>query len=127
MSIKEIAIPRKNINSDLLYQELTAALPGVVDSVAQAGDSIIVRLDAAATTEQITQARAIVQQHDHTAMTAEQQMLAERQETLRLMRAANTDPIDPTIADGEASVIQMLVKKVAWLEQEVLGFGGNEI
>lgn len=53
------------------------------------------------------------------ALGLDPQQETNRQAKLENARAENTTPIDPAIADGEEPVIQLLVKKIAWLEQEI--------
>jgi hypothetical protein len=70
-----------------------------------------------ATQEQVDQAYALLASHDQAAIDRKR---AEAKAKLEATRAANAVPIDPTVGDDKDAVIQVLVKKVAWLEQEIL-------
>lgn len=106
------------INVTELHRELErAGIP--IEGVASDG-----RIDfrPEATQAQRDQAAQILAAHDPAKLAQEE---VERQAKLEAARAENAEPIDPTIADGQDAVIQLLVKKIAWLEQEIHDLRGS--
>lgn len=60
------------------------------------------------------------------ALGLDPQVEAQRQEKLEALRAENVEPLDPNLAPQEDEVFQALVKKIIWLEQEILDVRARE-
>jgi hypothetical protein len=117
--MQHITIQREDINIKALDAELRGALGEVVHGISTGPQGVTVHLSDAATANDLAQAESIAANHDPSVLTADQQDEIARQQELAAARDANVEPIDPAIAKGQDAVIQLLVQKIAWLEQEI--------
>lgn len=107
------------VNSDALSTEVASELKDVLFGISTGSYGVIVHLSDDATPEQINRVRQIVQNHDPSVLTAEQQARIERQQKLEQVRSENGADLDVSAYDGEAALIQQMAQKIAWLEQEM--------
>ena len=71
--MRNMKMPARAINAAGLHRELAAALPGRFVGVSTAADEITIHLEDGATPEDEGAALAVLDAHDPSAMTAEQQ------------------------------------------------------
>jgi hypothetical protein len=119
----DIIIDRAVINLTLLDAELRAALGKAMTGISTRAGVVIVHLAKTATGDHETQAKLLVQAHNATALTPEQQTQKTRVERLQTDRARFTAPLNPS--DFTANpVLQTLATRIAWLEQELRDLRG---
>lgn len=107
-------------NFDLLDEQLRSALGDRVIGVSASGTDVTVHFADDATDEQIETARQIVEQHDPSERTSQQQETAERAILLAELREENTVPLDLADYDEADNSLRQLAVKIAWLEQELI-------
>lgn len=124
--MREIQVKREMVNVEALDAALRAALGEVVFGISAGPEGVIAHLADAATAQQITQAQTLIEQHDPTLLTPEQQVKLERYQQLEGARAlgeTNPLPVDgegyKTIAGLTDEALVRLAQKVAWLEREI--------
>ena len=112
------------LNREALHAQLAAALPtvyaGFADHTTRDGVVVTVNLNGATTESDIDQLNSLMAAYDPTQLTTEQQARQNRVQKLadvrRDYRGVDLSPADYT---GEPALIQMLARKIAWLEQEI--------
>lgn len=129
--MREIQVQRESVNVEALDAALRAALGDVVFGISAGPEGVVAHLADSATAEQSAQARMLIEQHDPTLLTPEQQIKLERQRQLAQARAAgeiNPLPIDgagyQTVAGLTDEALSRLAQKVAWLEREIASLRG---
>ena len=130
--MKHVSVIKPNRNLEALAAGLAAQFGGLFQGIAIGftGDDDVVTVNLAdeATSQQVNQARSIIENHDPAVLTPRQQEEQERQQKLAAMRESYRDvEVDPADYSGEKSVIQALAQKLAWLEQEVVDLRGGQV
>ena len=123
--MQDITIARNNVNVEALDAELQAALGNLSRGVSTGPYGVMVHLDDRATEAQIAQVQAIVEDHDPSVLTPEQQARQQRQARLETLRQTRGEALDPADYGGQDAPIQTLAQKLAWLEQEVIDLRGG--
>ena len=123
--MQDIRIARNNVNIEALAAELQAALGNLSRGMSTGPYGVVVHLDDRATAQQIAQAQTIVENHDPTVLTPEQQARQQRQQRLDDLRDARGGDLDLADYNGQDAAIQTLAQKLAWLEQEVIDLRGG--
>ena len=122
--MQNIQIEKRGINFEALNAEVRAEFGEHVSGISTGPYGVIVHLSDDATPEQINRVQQIVQNHDPSVLTAEQQAEIERQQNLEQVRSENGADLDTSAYDGEGALIQQMAQKIAWLEQEMLEMRG---
>lgn len=118
------------INRESLNAQLAAALGGVyagfADRETREGPVVMVNLTSAVTHSDIDQLNALMAAYDPTLLTPEQQARAQQQQKLAAARR-DFRGSDLSIEDysSESTLIQILARKIAWLEQEIADLRGG--
>ena len=119
----EVTVTRASVNAvniDALDEQLRTAF-GVLTSGFSIGQGqVIVYLGDKATSAQVDQARAIVTNHDPSALTAAQQAaLIRRQKLDQARRDYAASETDLTPYAGKDPLLVTLAQKIVWLEREI--------
>lgn len=117
--MREINVQIETINIQALDAALRTELSEVFVGLSTGPNGVIVYLTDDTTDEQEAQARDIVESHDPTQLTPEQQAALDRQQQLEQAREANSEPFAVSDFDAEPSLIQELAQRIAWLELEI--------
>lgn len=117
--MKSITIEqRQPVNLEALDEQLAALLGTRWVGVSAGGGQIILYVADDTPPADLTQARAVLESHDPARLSSRQQAEAAQQHRLEeARRDYKGDEIDPgTVSDPQ---IQLLARKIAWLEREI--------
>lgn len=117
--MKQVLIAKAQINPSALEAALGEALGAVYGGYSTRRGEVVVYLHRAATAQQVAQARAIVREHDPANLTQAQQDEAARQQRLQQARQQNQALLDLSLFEAQPAIIQLLARKIHWLEQEI--------
>ena len=117
--MREITIQREIINFEALDAALRAELGEQLVGISTGPSGVTVYLTDNVTDEQEAEARDIVEDHDPTQLTSEQQAEIDRQQQLQQARDDNAEPLPLDNYAAEPSLIQELAQRIAWLELEI--------
>ena len=129
--MREIQVEREIVNVEALDAALRAALGGVVFGISAGPQKVVTYVADDATVQQISLVQTLIEQHDPTLLTPEQQVKLERHEQLEQARALGET--NPLLVDGEGyktvagltdDALLRLAQKVAWLEREIMSLRG---
>jgi hypothetical protein len=122
--MQDITIAQKPVNIEALDADLRAALGSTVAGISTGPYGVEVHLSDDATPTQLNQARSIVQAHDATKLSAQQQAEVQREAQLEQARQDNATSLNVSDYSGQNALIQKLAQKIAWLEQEIADLRG---
>jgi len=121
----DITIARASVNVEALDEQLRAVLGAVAGGISLANGQVTAHLNDTATPAQIDAARALLVNHDPSALTASQQAaLIRRQKLDQARRDYGASEID-LAAFAANPLLQSLAQKIAWLEREIAALRAN--
>lgn len=122
--MKSIAIKRDRINIEKLDDDLRAVLTSNYVGLSTRLREVLVFMADATPTADVLQAQRIVENHDPTQLTTDQQSQIVRQQAIDNARITNIEELN--LADYAASdgLIQQLAAKIYWLELELRDLRG---
>lgn len=117
--MKQVIHMIERINKVALSDTLQAALGDNFIGYSTRRGEVVIHLTDQTTNEQVAQVRQILQTHDPTQLTPDQQDNRARQERLQQVRRQNQALLDLLQFEDQPRVIKLLARKIYWLEQEV--------
>ena len=123
--MNDIYISKTEVNPATLDTALRVALPDLIAGISAAQGEVIVHFTRQPTDSEITLAHQIVENHDPTELTAEQQAKVERLNLLNQLRNDVGAPVDLSDFMAETASLQLLAQKVALLELELQELRGG--
>lgn len=123
--MKELTINRHNsINIEKLDADLRAVYEANYIGLSTRLSDVIVFMTDETPEEDVLLAQSIVENHDPSQLTAEQEAELARQTALADARSANSDNLDLSQFATESAAINALAERVAWLELEIRDLRG---
>jgi hypothetical protein len=111
----------KQVNFEALNETFREAFVDLFQGADLFDDTVTVYLLDTATPEQVAEAEALLEAHDHTVLSSQQQARLERQQLLEQLRQTVAPlTIDAADIDALAEPMQTIARKVQWLEVEIL-------
>jgi hypothetical protein len=109
--VEDLIITQQALNLALLDETLRAALGEVVAGVSATRGEVRVHFTRRPTAEEVARARLLVEQHDATALTAEQQALVEQREQHDALHrtVSHLDLSAPLTADALDTAVRWLL------------------
>lgn len=119
--MKDVTIDQiSTVNLLALDSALRTTLGNSVIGLTHNGQSVIVHLTDDAPPGKVAQAHALVQSHDPSQLTPDQQADILKQAKLEQARKDfAASELDLKIYEGKDALLEQLAKKVAWLEREI--------
>ncbi|RMF81297.1 MAG: hypothetical protein D6737_05465 [Chloroflexi bacterium] len=117
--MREITFARRPVNADLLTEQLQSTFGPRVTGISLRPRQIVVHVDDAFNADDEASVQGIIETHDATQLTAEQRLRANREAARIQAREAANAALDLSAFDSLDPVLQLLARKVAWLEQEI--------
>jgi len=117
--VREITFARRPVNADLLTEQLQSTFGPRVTGISLRPRQIVVHVDDAFNADDEASVQGIIETHDATQLTAEQRLRANREAARIQAREAANAALDLSAFDSLDPVLQLLARKVAWLEQEI--------
>ncbi|MDQ7025275.1 MAG: hypothetical protein Q9P01_05050 [Anaerolineae bacterium] len=117
--MKTITIPRQDTNITALDESLEAQLGTDYLGLSVHHGEVRVHLADETPSDTVRQAEEIVQNHDSSRLTVEQQAEIMQRQNLLQARSENPQVLDTVAYDSSDALMQQLAYKVRWLEQEI--------
>lgn len=114
-----VEFKRNNVNPEALDEAIRDEFGAQVSGISSGPYGVKVHFVDEPSAEQINRVREMVQNHDPSVQTPEQQAAERRRHTLEQLRSENADDLDISAFKGEKALIQRLAQRIAWLEQEI--------
>jgi hypothetical protein len=117
--MKTITIARQDTNITALDEALETQLGTDYLGLSVHHGEVRVHLLDETPSELVRQAEQIVQNHDSSLLTVEQQAEIMQRQNLLQARSENPQVLDAVAYDSSDALMQQLAYKVRWLEQEI--------
>lgn len=117
--MKTITIARQDTNITALDESLETLLVDYYLGLSVHHGEVRVHLVNETPSESVQQAEQIVQNHDPSLLTVEQQTEITQRQNLLQARVENPQLLDTIAYDSSDALTQQLAHKINWLEQEI--------